>query len=241
MRVHPRRRLHFALMIATTLIAIMGSAIAANAAPAAKEPAARIHRGPAGVRGSARSATAAAVGSGPSFCIPYRGLSTSGVSLNNVYPCANPNIHDPFGYQCVELSYRYESVVYGISPAGGDGQQVVRNLNSVDGIPIASSGANVLPVSGDVISMWGGKGTDPVGHTGVVSQVNVSNGTGTITYISENGIRFHGKSTGLETIFLNNWVWSVHNHRRFNYTSFDWTDSGSEWQRLCGQFRMTAR
>ena len=62
------------------------------------------------------ASAASASGFGSSFCSAGNGegLSSSGVQLDNVYPCANPNIKDSYGYQCVEYSVRFESVVYGL-------------------------------------------------------------------------------------------------------------------------------
>ena len=46
---------------------------------------------------------ATGLGTGTSFCSSNGGLSSSGRNLDNVYPCANRNINDSFGYQCVEI------------------------------------------------------------------------------------------------------------------------------------------
>src|SRR5437879_10182301 len=135
----------------------------------------------------------ASTGAGSSFCSACGGVSSSGFQFDNIYPCANPNISDIFGYQCVEYTVRFEAVVYGVSPswAGGPGANVVNELRQ-HGVPASSPSGSVsgssagpnLPVPGDVISMWG-PGQDPAGHTGVVEAVNVSNGTGSITYYDE--------------------------------------------------------
>jgi hypothetical protein len=166
-------------------------------------------------------------GSGAAFCNPYWGTSTSGASLDNVYPCGNPNIQDAFGYQCVEYSLRFESVAYGLGGVSvASGATVVQQLHSKDGVPIASPGLGVLPVAGDVVSMWGA-GQDSLGHTGVVSAVSVnSSGNGTITFLDENGSESNGHSIGRETIYVSGWVWSLHWPAGYNYNQFDFTEQG---------------
>jgi hypothetical protein len=176
-------------------------------------------------------------GLGPSFCSLGNGggLSSSGVQLDNVYPCANPNIKDSFGWQCVEYSVRFESVVYGLpaSWAGGPGAKVVNELNQ-HGIPVSSpngstagssSGPN-LPAPGDVISM-SGPGQELSGHTGVVKSVNVSNGTGTITYYDQNGWQSAGVSRGYDQISVTPGGWSDNMGRSFDYAVFNWTTQAS--------------
>jgi hypothetical protein len=167
-------------------------------------------------------------GAGTAFCNPYWGTSTSGASLDNVYPCGNPNIQDAFGYQCVEYSLRFESVAYGLGGvSGASGATVVQQLQSKDGVPVASPGRGVLPVAGDVVSMWGA-GQDSLGHTGVISAVSVnSSGNGTITFLDENGsIASNGHSIGRETIYVNGWVWSLHWAAPYAYNQFDFTKQG---------------
>ena len=103
---------------------------------------------------------------------------------------------------------------------------MVRQLHSNDGVPIASPGPGVLPVAGDVVSMWGA-GQDSLGHTSVVSSVNVnSSGNGTITFLDENGAVSNGHSIGLETIYVNGWVWSLHWQAPYAYNQFDFTEQG---------------
>ena len=173
----------------------------------------------------------ASTGVGSSFCSAYGSLSSSQVQLDNVYPCANPNISDGFGYQCVEYSARFESMVYGIpsSWAGGPGWNVVNELHQ-HGVPASSpngssggsSAGSNLPAPGDVISMWG-PGQDPAGHTGVIEAVNVSNGTGSITYYDENGWQSNGVSRGYDVISVSPSGWSDNMGSSFDYTLFNWT------------------
>jgi hypothetical protein len=183
----------------------------------------------------AASPALASTGAGSSFCSAYGGLSSSQVQLDNVYPCANPNISDGFGYQCVEYSVRFESVVYGIpsSWAGGPGWNVVNELhqhgvpaNSPNGSSGGSSAGSNLPTPGDVISMWG-PNQDPAGHTGVVEAVKVSNGTGSITYYDENGWQSNGVSRGYDVISVSPSGWSDNMGSSFDYTVFNWTVQGN--------------
>jgi hypothetical protein len=201
---------------------------AALIAPSAAQAAtARPHHTHAIRHGAARQAAPASIGAGAAFCNPYGGLSTSGDSLDGVYPCANPNIDDSFGYQCVEYSSRFESVVYGLGGVSGPGADVVDQLHANDNVPIASPGPGVLPVPGDVVSMWGA-GQDPAGHTGVVSTVSVNaSGTGTITYLDENGSLSRGASIGYDTIYVNNWTWSLSWRAPYAYNQFNFTEQGS--------------
>jgi hypothetical protein len=183
---------------------------------------------------SATSADAA-TGAGAGFCAPYGGLSTSQVSVNSVYPCANPNISDSFGFQCVEFSVRFEAVTYGVPPSwanGGPGAGVV-NLLHQHGIPAGSpngsaagstTGTN-LPTAGDVISMWG-SGQESVGHTGVVASVIPTGGTGnfTISYDDENGSLSNGRSIGTDSIKVVGWVWQpAFSNAPYRYNVYNWT------------------
>lgn len=165
-------------------------------------------------------------GSGAAFCNPYWGTSTSGASLDNVYPCGEPDIEDAFGYQCVEYSSRFESVAYGLGGlSGASGATVVQLLHGEDGVPIATPGPGVLPVPGDVVSMWGA-GQEPLGHTGVISAVNVNNsGNGTITFLDEND-NSPNNTVGRQTIYVNGWVWSLHWSAPVAYNQFDFTEQG---------------
>jgi hypothetical protein len=70
--------------------------------------------------------------------------------------------------------------------------------------------------------MWG-SGQDPAGHTGVVEAVNVSKGTGSITYYDENGWQSNGVSRGYDVISVNPGGWSDNMGSAFDYTVFNWT------------------
>ena len=177
----------------------------------------------------ATPASASASGAGAAFCNTNGGggLSTSGASLDDVYPCANPNISDEFGYQCTEFSYRFEATVYGKAPLGGYGYQVVGLLHSHYGIPVGSPGPGVLPVPGDILSMGGAYYT---GHTGVIDSVVPTGGTGNyrVTYLDENGsLSGGGSSIGEDSITVRDWVWQpAFTNSPYRYDVYSWTEQG---------------
>src|SRR5258707_876663 len=101
---------------------------------------------------------------------------------------------------------------------------MVRYLHSQHGGPATSPGKGKIPRVGDAISMWGGPGTAPPGHTGIVYSVSVNSvGDGTIVYLDQNSNIVNGKNTGEDTIFVSHWAFSTHWTGFYNYTSFDWT------------------
>ena len=177
----------------------------------------------AGVIGTAGAASATTLfpgeGSGPGFCNTSGG--NDGSSLDNVYACANYNIYDQFGYQCVELSNRFEWAVYGKMPyPAASGAALVADLHAQDGIPTDTNAAGHLPAVGDVISMWGDAGTDPIGHTAVVTAVNVNpaTATGSITTMGENDT-----PSGVNHITVaGRTSWHI-NSGYYYYTHFQWT------------------
>ncbi len=85
-------------------------------------------------------------------------------------------------WECVELVMRYMYLVYGIEPYKANGSQVVSNYSGSRLTQKKNDGTS-LPSPGDIVSM-GATNTD--GHTAVITQVNVSNGTGTITAMEQN-------------------------------------------------------
>lgn len=92
-----------------------------------------------------------------------------------------------YEFECAELSDRYLVQRYGISGAGGNGNQVVDNFYNAYPSTFQRyvNGDPNPPVAGDVISFSvGGTG---FGHTGVVIASNVdSSGNGTISMVHEN-------------------------------------------------------
>jgi hypothetical protein len=164
-------------------------------------------------------------GAGAAFCNPWGGLSISGKSINDVYPCANPNTSDRWGTeQCADFTNRYEYATFGLV-AAVDGGKIVRTLHSDDGVPIGSPGPGSVPAAGDAVSMWGDDGQDAPGHTGVVDSVSVnSSGNGSILYLDQNGSLRDGDSIGYDLIYVHNWVFSTGWNAPYNYNLFDWTE-----------------
>ena len=162
-------------------------------------------------------------GTGSGFCSTNGGID--GANLDNVYACANYNISDLFGYQCVELSNRFEWAVYGKLPVpGASGAALVADLHAQDGIPVDSNTSGHFPVVGDVISMSGDAGSDPIGHTAVVTAVNVNpaTGTGSITTMGQNDTH-----SGVNHITVTSPTsWHI-NSGYYYYTHFQWTLQGS--------------
>jgi CHAP domain-containing protein len=85
-------------------------------------------------------------------------------------------------WECVELVMRYMYLVYGVAPYSANGSTVVRNYTGTVLKKVSNNGSS-LPSPGDIISE-GAASTN--GHTGVVTKVNVSGGTGTVTMMEEN-------------------------------------------------------
>jgi hypothetical protein len=96
----------------------------------------------------------------------------------NFYPGAYPVLE----WQCVELVMRYMYLVYGVPPYSANGSTVVSNYTGTALTQIPNTGSS-LPSPGDVISE--GAATSN-GHTGVVTAVHVTNGSGTVTMMEEN-------------------------------------------------------
>ena len=99
----------------------------------------------------------------------------------------------PVGFQCVELAARYfyfETTQ--VAPTAGSGRQFVSKLYgkfSAYGIS-GAKGTSTFDSSltaGNIISMWSSADPTGDGHVAVVTNVNVSGGTGTIDVIDENG------------------------------------------------------
>lgn len=85
-------------------------------------------------------------------------------------------------WECVELVMRYMYLIDGVVPYNANGSQVVSNYKGSRFTQVANNGAS-LPAPGDIFSMGA---TNTLGHTAVVTQVSVSNGTGTITAMEQN-------------------------------------------------------
>ena len=203
----------------TTTRTTRNARLAATAALATAVAAAMI-----GTAGAASATTLfPGEGAGPGYCATSGG--NDGSSLDNVYACANYNISDQFGYQCVELSNRFEWAIYGKLPyPGASGAALVPDLHAQDGIPTDTNATGHLPAVGDVISMWGDAGTDPIGHTAVVTAVNVNPAThtGTITTMGQNDT-----PNGINHITVASPTsWHI-NSGYYYYTHFQWTVQGA--------------
>jgi hypothetical protein len=95
-----------------------------------------------------------------------------------------PGAWGEYEWQCVELVMRYMYLVYGIAPYSADGNSVVSNYNGNALTKVRNNG-NGVPSSGDIVSM-AGTASNPNGHTGVVTAVNVTGGKGTVTIMEQN-------------------------------------------------------
>ena len=89
-----------------------------------------------------------------------------------------------YEWECVELVMRYMYLVYGVDPYKANGNTVVSNYSGKVFTKISNNGTS-LPSPGDIVSMAGTK-SNPDGHTAVVTNVNVSGGTGTVTVMEQN-------------------------------------------------------
>ena len=76
--------------------------------------------------------------------------------------------------------------------------------------------------AGDIISMWGGKGTDPFGHVAVVTGVNVTGGAGTISVIEENGATNGNNHITVKKIHNKSQMSYGSSGSYYYYTTFQW-------------------
>jgi CHAP domain-containing protein len=182
-------------------------------------------------------ATTPASWAGSGFCARYSNAPYTGETWNGVAACGNPYpannqgdisyngvTFDTVGFQCVELAARYFYYVTGkIPPTPARGSDFVYDLNSEYGYSIYPTGSrngtsafqnSIKP--GNIISMW--STADPVGHVGVVISVNVTNGSGTIKIMDENG-----SGTGTDTINVQKGTMSYPYAANESYNSFQWT------------------
>jgi CHAP domain len=163
---------------------------------------------------------------------PYTGETWNGVAAcGNAYPNNNQGAisyngvpFDSVGFQCVELAARYFYFVTGKKPPTPPrGSDFAYSLNSQYGYNVypagSRSGTSTFRSSitrGNIISMW--SSGDPTGHVGVVISVNVTNGTGSIEIMDENG---SGKGT--DWISVQNGVMSYGYAPGLFYNNFQWT------------------
>jgi CHAP domain len=196
---------------------------------------------PAGV---AEAATPpAGFGAGSGFCssvIP--GGYTLGASFDGVYACGPANNKGTgyevpasgsykgyfeaasWSYQCVELANRFLFDQYGLTPIKGStlvgGNYVATAHSRYPSVAVASSPGTVLPVAGDIISMWGGSSgqnqNGSVSHVAVVTGVTTTSSGWTITVMEQNA-----SVGGSNTIKVssNGSTWSYGNGY---YAKFQW-------------------
>jgi alpha-tubulin suppressor-like RCC1 family protein len=115
-------------------------------------------------------------------------------------------------WQCVELVKRYMYVEYGVPPYGANGDQIVSSYSGSIMTKVTNTGSN-LPVAGDVISFNAVSPYDlSAGHTAIVTAVNVSGGSGTLTIMEQNTGHADGigsvpvSSGGVSTTTVNGWL-----------------------------------
>jgi CHAP domain-containing protein len=186
-------------------------------------PAAAVAAGRPGTVGSARAA-AVAGGVHRSAPVPpwwngncdvnnHPGSYPLGASFNGVQACGPgplqggydqlvrffPGAWGEYEWECVELVMRYMYLVYGIAPYSANGNTVVSNYSGTVLAKISNNGSS-LPSPGDIVSM-AGTSSNPNGHTGVVTAVNVTSGSGTVTIMEQNA-----SSTGWGTISVSGGV-----------------------------------
>jgi len=95
-----------------------------------------------------------------------------------------PGAWGEYEWECVELVMRYMYLVFGIAPYSANGDTVVSDYNGNVLTQVSNTGTS-LPSPGDIIS-WAGTNENPDGHTAIVTAVNVTNGSGTITIMQQN-------------------------------------------------------
>ncbi len=127
----------------------------------------------------------------------HSGSYALGASFNGTSACG-PGTYGQGGYdkwvnfgagvnvlewQCVELSFRYMYLRYGIAPytlTNGSAANIVTDYSGSKLVAKSNNGAE-LPTPGDVVAM-------SYVHTAVISAINVSSsGTGTATILEQNG------------------------------------------------------
>lgn len=168
---------------------------------------------------------------GPGFCQHYKAAVGPQIVIGgietNVYECGgdasapgataspytdastpfddNGSGGDPNGsFQCVELSLRFEYVVYGKNTlwTGGEGHlldpatgaNVVHYLRQEFRVPVAFGDGTIampptnapIPTAGNILSLGPTSQAEPSGHTAVIEKVTGSQNNYTVTIISEN-------------------------------------------------------
>ena len=104
-------------------------------------------------------------------------------------------------FECVELAMRFMAQIYGVSPYGANGDNVVRNYTTAAGgnlVKVTNGTVGHAPQPGDVISF----DSPGLGHVGVVAASNVdTTGNGSITLLSQNDT-----ANGWRTLAVSRWM-----------------------------------
>lgn len=90
-------------------------------------------------------------------------------------------------WECVELSMRYMYLAYGIAPylLSGNAATIVSDYSGTRLTAVNNNGQHGLPTPGDIIAE-AATSSNMYGHTAIVTAVNVSGGTGTVTILQQN-------------------------------------------------------
>lgn len=127
-------------------------------------------------------------------------------------------------WQCTELSARWFYIDTGLRPPlADDGRDAASDYgNKQFTVSKATSTFDPSIHAGDIISMWGGKGTDPFGHVAVVTSVNVTGGAGTISVIEENGATNGNNHITVKIIHKKSQMSYGSSGSYYYYTTFQW-------------------
>lgn len=111
-----------------------------------------------------------------------------------------------FQWECVELTMRFMNQVYGVTPYGANGNQVVTNYSTTYGgglQKVANSTPGLAPLPGDIISFDNpSAGPTRAGHAAVVAGTSVdANGNGVIVMLSQNDT-----ADGWRRLTVTNWT-----------------------------------
>lgn len=156
----------------------------------------------------------------------YRGVPACKATDRGTISYKGVLFSSPYGFQCIEYAERYFYAITGKPPAQvsghlGNGRDIAENIGKVYGryyhVSKATKNYASTLVAGDIISMWGGPGTDPAGHVAVVTKVSLDHGTGSIYLIDENGA-----SPASSFIRVKNGVMTYGSKKPYYYTVFQW-------------------
>ena len=124
----------------------------------------------------------------------YRGIIACGGGSTVYTTFGITGGHQEIEWQCVELVMRYMYLIYGIAPYAANGYQVVSNYSGSVMTKVSNDGTHV-PVVGDVMAYAISPNHPTNGHTAIVTAVNVTSGTGTVSVIEQNN-----STTGVNSV-----------------------------------------